>query len=164
MKTPSDWDLVTLGIFAHFKLGHVLLSDIFVHYFGMKILSTFLTDEKKNMFWTNKFVYLIFINKLSYCHPKIMYKKIVQKDMNKFFVSLLWPDGTRSISLYCCYTLHLCSKYSTCQTIGRKTGIPAVLRLNTVYPIWLVVALKFCPKSNLNSSKPNDFLTFYCGS
>ena len=45
---------------------------------------TFLT-EKKNLFWTNKkFVYLIFINKLSWYHPKIMYENIVQKDMNKF--------------------------------------------------------------------------------
>ena len=39
---------------------HVLLYDIFVRYFGMKILFTFLT-EKKNLFLTNKkFVYLIF--------------------------------------------------------------------------------------------------------
>ena len=51
----------------------------------MKILFTFLTEEK-NLFWTNKkFVYLIFINKLSWYHPKIMYENIVQKDMNKFY-------------------------------------------------------------------------------
>ena len=50
----------------------------------MKILLTFLT-EKKKLFWTNKkFVYLIFINKLSWYHPKITYENIVQKDMNKF--------------------------------------------------------------------------------
>ena len=50
----------------------------------MKILFTFLT-EKKKLFWTNKkFVYLIFTSKLSWYHPKIKYKNIVQKDMNKF--------------------------------------------------------------------------------
>ena len=38
------------------------------------------------IFWTNKkFVYLIFINKLSWYHSKITYENIVQKDMNKFF-------------------------------------------------------------------------------
>ena len=47
----------------------------------MKILFTFLT-KKKNLFWTNK--KFIFINKLSWYHPKIMYKNIVQKDMSKF--------------------------------------------------------------------------------
>ena len=52
----------------------------------MKILLTFLT-EKNTLFWTNKkFVHLIFINKLSWYHPKITYENVVQKDMNKFFV------------------------------------------------------------------------------
>ena len=55
----------------------------------MKILFTFLT-EKKNLFWTNKkFVYLIFINKLSWYHPKITYENIVQKNMDKFLVFFL---------------------------------------------------------------------------
>ena len=46
---------------------------------------------EKNLFWTNKkFVYLIFINKLLWYHPKIMYKNIVQKDMNKFHIYLNW--------------------------------------------------------------------------
>ena len=37
------------------------------------------------MFFTNKkFVYRIFINKFLWYHPKIIYKNIVQKDMNKF--------------------------------------------------------------------------------
>ena len=50
----------------------------------MKILFTFLTKKKK-LFWNNKkFVYLIFINKLSWYRPKMMYENIVQKDMNKF--------------------------------------------------------------------------------
>ena len=40
--------------------------------------------EKKKLFWTNKkFGYSIFINKLLWHHPKITYKNIVQKDMNK---------------------------------------------------------------------------------
>ena len=40
----------------------------------MKILFTFLTEENKR-FWTNKkFFYLIFINKLSWYHPKKMNK------------------------------------------------------------------------------------------
>ena len=43
---------------------------------------------EKNMFGTNKkFVYLIFINKLSWYHPKITYENIVQKDMNKFIIT-----------------------------------------------------------------------------
>ena len=41
--------------------------------------------RKKKLFWTNKkLVYLIFINKISWYHPKIAYENIVQKDMNKF--------------------------------------------------------------------------------
>ena len=45
---------------------------------------------EKNLFWTNKkFVCLIFINKLSWYHPKIAYENIVQKDMNKFQVTIL---------------------------------------------------------------------------
>ena len=42
--------------------------------------------RKRNMFFTNKnwFVYRIFINKFLWYHPKIIYKNIVQKDMNKF--------------------------------------------------------------------------------
>ena len=44
---------------------------------------------EKNLFWTNKlFVYLIFINKLLWYRPKIMYENIIQKDMNKFKESL----------------------------------------------------------------------------
>ena len=44
----------------------------------------FLT-EKKKLYWTNKkFVYLTFINKLSWYHPKVAFENIVQKDMNKF--------------------------------------------------------------------------------
>ena len=40
---------------------------------------------EKNLFQTNKkFVYLIFINKLSWYHPKITFENIVQKEMNKF--------------------------------------------------------------------------------
>ena len=36
---------------------------------------------KKNLFLTNKkFIYLFFINKLSWYHPEITYKNIVQKD------------------------------------------------------------------------------------
>jgi hypothetical protein len=50
----------------------------------MKILYTFLT-EKKKLFWINKkFVYLIFINKLWWYHPKITHENIIKKDMNKF--------------------------------------------------------------------------------
>ena len=42
----------------------------------------------KYQFWTNKkFVYLIFIDKLLWYHPKITYKNIVQKDMNKFKIA-----------------------------------------------------------------------------
>ena len=42
---------------------------------------------EKKMLWINKkFVYLIFINKLSWHHPKIMYENIVQKDMNKLLI------------------------------------------------------------------------------
>ena len=44
----------------------------------MEILFTFLTEKK------TLFVYLIFINKLSWYHPTIKYENIVQKDMNKF--------------------------------------------------------------------------------
>ena len=59
-----------------------LLYNIFVRYFGRII--TIIWDEnvvyffnwEKNQFWTNKkFVYLIFINKLSWYHPKITYKR-----------------------------------------------------------------------------------------
>mgnify|MGYP007015602983 CR=1 FL=1 len=40
---------------------------------------------EKTLLWTNKkFVYWIFINKLFWYYPKITYKNIVQKDMNKF--------------------------------------------------------------------------------
>ena len=72
-----------------------MLYDIFVRYFGNDI--TIIWDEnivyffnwEKNLFWTNKkFVYLIFINKLSWYHPKITYENIVQKDMNKFILNL----------------------------------------------------------------------------
>ena len=43
---------------------------------------------EKNIFWTNKiFFYLIFINKLWWYHPQIMYENFVQEDMNKFFVN-----------------------------------------------------------------------------
>ena len=53
----------------------------------MKILFTFLT-EKKNLFGTNKkFVYLIFIDKLSWYHPKITYENIAQKEINKFIIA-----------------------------------------------------------------------------
>ena len=63
----------------------------------MKILFTFLT-EKKNLFWTNKkFVYLIFINKLSWYHPKIMYENIVQKDLNKFFIN--WKKNLARVQI-----------------------------------------------------------------
>ena len=45
----------------------------------------YLFNWEKNLFWTNKlFVYLIFINKLLWYRPKIMYENIVQKDMNVF--------------------------------------------------------------------------------
>ena len=45
----------------------------------------YLFNWEKNLFWTNKlFVYLIFINKLLWYRPKIMYQNIVQKDMNVF--------------------------------------------------------------------------------
>ena len=51
----------------------------------MKIVFTFLT-EKKNLFWSNKkFVYLIFINKLLWYHPKITYENILQKDRKEFY-------------------------------------------------------------------------------
>ena len=47
---------------------------------------TFLT-EKKNCFGTSKkFVYLIFINKLSLYHPKITYENTVKKDMNNLII------------------------------------------------------------------------------
>ena len=70
------------------------MDEIFVRYygmisrqFGMKILFTFLT-EKKNLFGTNKkFVYLIFIDKLSWYHPKITYENIAQKEINKFIIA-----------------------------------------------------------------------------
>ena len=49
----------------------------------------FLFYWEKKLFWTNKkFVYLIFIDKLLWYHPKITYKYTVQKDMNKFFAYL----------------------------------------------------------------------------
>ena len=42
------------------------------------------------MFWTNKkFAYLIFINKLTWYHPKLMYKNIVQKNMKKFYDTII---------------------------------------------------------------------------
>ena len=37
--------------------------------------------------WDENIVYLIFINKLSCYHPKIMYENIVQKVINKFYTS-----------------------------------------------------------------------------
>ena len=44
---------------------------------------------EKTLFWTNtKFVYVIFINKLPWYHPKIMYENIVQKEMNKLFITI----------------------------------------------------------------------------
>ena len=64
--------------------------------FRIKILFTSLT-EKKKLLWANKeFVYINFINKLSWYHPKITYENIVQKDMNKFLVYFItlcheWP-------------------------------------------------------------------------
>ena len=43
---------------------------------------------EKTLLWTNKkFIYLIFINKLLWYHPKITYENIVQKDMHKFNVN-----------------------------------------------------------------------------
>ena len=45
-------------------------------------------NQKKNRFCSNqKFVYLIFIYKLSWYHPKIIYEYIEQKDMYKFIMS-----------------------------------------------------------------------------
>ena len=53
---------------------------------------------EKKLFWTNKkFVYLIFVNKLLWYHPKITYKNIIQKDMNRFIVLL----KTLSVPLFC---------------------------------------------------------------
>ena len=55
----------------------------------MKKLFTVFNWEK-NLFWTKKKIaYLIFINKLWWYHPKIMFENIVQKDMNKFLESYL---------------------------------------------------------------------------
>ena len=66
---------------------HLFLKVAVDKWMSMKVLLTFLT-EKKNLFCTNKkFVYLIFINKLLWYHPKITYKNIIQKDMNKFLES-----------------------------------------------------------------------------
>ena len=67
-----------------FKLVHVLLYNNFVCYFG-----TIIWDENIVYFFTEKktlFVYIIFINKLSWYYPKIKYENIIQKDMNKFGV------------------------------------------------------------------------------
>ena len=61
---------------------------------------TFLTEEK-NLFWTNKkFVYLIFINKLLWYHPKIMYENIVQQDMNKFLENVLLTNCREGCRLW----------------------------------------------------------------
>ena len=51
----------------------------------------YLFNWEKKLFWINKkFVYLIFIKTLSWYHPKITYKNIVKKDMNKFKSCKLW--------------------------------------------------------------------------
>ena len=64
----------------------------------MKILFTFLT-AKKTLFWTNnKFVYLIFINKLLWYHPKITYENIVQKE----------PIIDMGVCSTCLFTKYLC--------------------------------------------------------
>ena len=100
------WRILVYGDWRYtlYKLVHVLLYDILVctlFWDDIMIiwdenLFTFLT-EKKNQFWTNKkFVYLIFINKLSWYHPKITYKNIVQKDMNKFINSFKWVKSRES--------------------------------------------------------------------
>ena len=78
---------------VHNKLVHVLLYDIFVHYFGMisrywdENILYFFNIEKK-LFWTKKSFFLYFISKLSWYHPKIsnvhIYENILQKCINKF--------------------------------------------------------------------------------
>ena len=46
--------------------------------------------RKKNRVWTNKkCVYSIFTHKLLWYHPKIKYKNIIQKDMNKFEIQVI---------------------------------------------------------------------------
>ena len=56
----------------------------------------YLFNWEKNLFWTNKlFVYLIFINKLLWYRPKIMYENIVQKDMNVFSKTITITKGTK---------------------------------------------------------------------
>ena len=41
---------------------------------------------EKNLFWTNKkFVYLIFIKKLSLYHPKMNYENIIKKGHEQVF-------------------------------------------------------------------------------
>ena len=53
----------------------------------MKMLFTFLTEKKTQFCSNQKFVYLIFIYKLPWYHPKIIYEYIEQKDMYKFIMS-----------------------------------------------------------------------------
>ena len=45
----------------------------------------YLFNWEKNLFWTKeKFIYIIFMNKLWWYHSKRTYENIVQKEMNKF--------------------------------------------------------------------------------
>ena len=76
------------------KLVHALLYKICVSYCTLfwddiKIIwddnIVYFFNWEKKMVWTNKkFVYLIFINKLLWYHPKIRYENIIQRDKNKF--------------------------------------------------------------------------------
>ena len=86
------------------KLVHVLLYDIFVNTLFRDYITIiwdenivyFFEWEKKN--WTNNtFVYLIFINKLSWYHPKISYKKTwtVFCLLIYFFQSQVWILGKK---------------------------------------------------------------------
>ena len=82
---PPSWPkVVRTNLFMSFCtiFSHIIWNDIkiiwdenIVYFFNWEI----------NLFWTNKkFVYLIFINKLWWYHPKLTNKNLVQKDMNKF--------------------------------------------------------------------------------
>ena len=79
-------------VFLYIILGWYHHDDLFS--LGWKYCLLFKL-RKKNLFWTNKeFVYLIFINKLSWYYPKIKYKNIEQKVMNKFYENLpaMWTN------------------------------------------------------------------------
>ena len=76
----------------YIKLVHVFFCNILVTMLFWDDITiicdeniVYFLTEKKKLLWTNKkFVYLIFINKLSLYHPKITYGNIVQNDMKKF--------------------------------------------------------------------------------